>query len=481
MSEGINRVDVAIVGGGIAGMACAFHLQEKSAAAGKSVRYALLERADSWGGKLRTEQIEGYGDTPFVVEAGPDSFITEKPWGMQLARQLGLESEFLPTNDHKRKTFILHKGRPAALPDGVLLIVPTKIMPFALSTLITPWGKLRMAMDLFIPAKKDDKDETLAQFIERRLGREALDKIAEPMLSGIYNAEAEKQSILATFPRFRDMEKKYGSLMRGMLASRRKRVAAATPAPAAKPSKPMSMFMSLAGGIEELAKTLAPRLTGDCRLDTGVQSVQRSDGGYRLALSSGEALEAGAVVLAVPTYVAATLLAELAPDAAAHLRQIRYVSTGTISLAFRRDEIAHPLDGFGIVIPRSEKRPINAITWTSTKFDRRAPSGYVLLRVFFGGSRSPQMMERSDAEIEQIARQELRSAMDITAQPVFHRIFRWKDATPQYDVNHLDRVAAIEAALPPAFHVTGSPYRGIGIPDCIHQGQQTAEKILGIG
>ncbi|MFZ1754265.1 MAG: protoporphyrinogen oxidase [Caldilineaceae bacterium] len=483
MSQTPSQVDVAIVGGGIAGMACAFHLQEKAAAAGKAVSYALLEQSDRWGGKLRTETIDGYGDAPFIVEAGPDSFITQKPWGLQLARQLGLESKFLPTNDHKRRTFVLHSGRPVAMPDGVLLIVPTKFTPFALTPLISPLGKLRMGMDLFLPAKTDDADETLADFIQRRLGREALDKLAEPLLSGIYNAEAEKQSVLATFPRFREMEKQHGSLMRGMLASRKARTAAVSPTGNGdgNGSKPLSMFMSLAGGMEEMAAALRARLTGDCRLTTGVESIQAAGAGYRLALSDSTALEAGAVVLAVPTYVAGPLLAGIAPTAAAGLGEIRYVSTGTISLAYKRDEINHPLDGFGVVIPRSENRPINAITWTSTKFDQRVPDGYALLRVFFGGSRSPEMMQRSDAEIEQIARQELRAIMDIDATPLFHRIFRWQKATPQYDVGHRERVAAMEAALPAGLHLTGSPYRGIGIPDCIHQAQQTAEKILDIG
>ena len=478
-----STVQVAIVGGGISGLAAAYYLQRHAAAANRAFSYALIESSPRLGGKILTDEVHGFGDTPFVVEGGPDSFLTQKPWALQLMRELGLEDRLLGTNDHLRKTFVLHKGRPTPLPDGVLMIVPTKIMPFALSPLISPWGKLRMGLDLLIPAKRDDEDETLADFIRRRLGDEALDKIAEPLLSGIYNAEAEKQSLLSTFPRFRDIEKKHGSLILGMLASRAKRPA--SPAPAAPstnghgPSKPISMFMSLRGGTRELVDTLVTKLTGDVRLGTGVVAIDAlPDGaGYRLTLSDGSSIDAQKVVLATPSFVSAGLVRELAPSAADLLDDIRYVSTGTISLGFRRREVSHPLKGFGIVIPRSERRPINAITWSSTKFDYRAPEGHVLLRVFFGGSRTPEMVDRTDDELLAIARSELKAIMDVDAQPVFHRVYRWHNATAQYDVGHLSRVAAIEAALPPGLLVTGSPYRGIGVPDCVHQGQMTAETL----
>ena len=482
-----GTIQVAIIGGGISGLATAYYLQRQAAQAGAPLHYTLIERSPYPGGKIQTETIAGFGDAPFIIEGGPDSFITQKPWALQLAREIGLGDRLLGTNDRQRKVFVLNKGKPTPLPDGVLLIVPTRFMPFALSPLISPLGKLRMGLDLLIPPKRDNQDETLADFIRRRLGDEALDKIAEPLMSGIYNAEAERQSLLATFPRFRDIETQHGSIIRGMLASRRNGVGHGSPASPAKSSaspttgtsaKPLSMFVSLRGGTQELVDTLVAKLTGDLRLNTGVTAISPApQGGYRLTLSDGSTLDATQVVLATPTFAAADLLRSFAPVAADNLDTIRYVSTGTISLGFRRADVSHPLNGFGIVIPRSEKRPINAITWSSTKFDHRAPGNHVLLRVFFGGSRNPEIVDHSDAEIYATARAELHALMGIDATPVLHRIYRWYNATPQYDVGHLDRVAAIEAALPPGILVTGSPYRGIGIPDCVHQAQQTAAQL----
>jgi oxygen-dependent protoporphyrinogen oxidase len=395
-----------------------------------------------------------------------------------LAHELGLEERLLGTNDDRRKVYVLHKGRPTPLPDGVLLIVPTKIKPFALSPLLSPLGKLRMGLDLFIRPKMDGQDETLAEFITRRLGHEALDKIAEPLMSGIYNAEAERQSLLATFPRFRALEEKHGSLIKGMLASRKARKAHSPSGAGQNPAKrPLSMFVSLQDGLDELVHVLPGKLSGDLRLNTSVNQVRRLDGRYVLDLDDGRRLEADAVVLAVPAYCAAELVQDVAPQAAAGLAGIRYVSTGTISLAFRRQDVDLP-EGFGLVIPRSEERLINAVTITSTKFDRRAPDGYVLLRVFFGGSRRPEMMTVDDQRLLTMVRSELDDILGLTARPLFQRIFRWQRANPQYDVGHLERVEAIEMALPAGLHLTGSPYRGIGIPDCVHQGRQTAERIV---
>ncbi len=470
--------DVAIIGGGISGMATAYYLQRHAAQANRPLRYTLIERSPTVGGKIVTEQVHGFGDTPFVVEGGPDSFLTQKPWALELAREIGLQDRLLGTNDHNRKNFVLNKGKLTPLPDGVMLIVPTRFMPFILSPLISLPGKLRMALDFVIPARKDDSDETLAGFVRRRLGNEALDKIAEPLLSGIYNAESEKQSLLATFPRFRDIEKQHGSLIRGMLAGRSKGPAKSNPA---APAKAPSMFISFRNGAQELVDGLLPKLSGNLRINCSVTKIAQQPGdgqvqpSYQLTLSDGTTLSAQQVVFATPTFVTSDLLKEIAPTASTLLSAIRYVSTGSISLGFRRSEVSHPLNGFGVVIPRSENRPINAITWSSTKFDHRAPTDHVLLRVFFGGSRNPEIMERSDEDLLAIARRELHALLGINATPVFHRLFRWQNATPQYDVGHLDRVNAIEAALPPGLLVTGSPYRGIGVPDCVHQAKQTAE------
>ena len=496
----MQSVDVAIIGGGIAGLSTAWYLQQQA----PDMRYLVLEESARWGGKIRTDTIPsamnssemnpdardsgeiesgdavrngiGMAEQPFVVEGGPDAFITQKPWGLQLARELGLAERLLPTNDAQRQVYVVNRGKPTPLPDGVLLIVPTKFMPFAMSRLISPWGKLRMGLDLLIKPKRDGQDETLADFIRRRLGSEALDKIAEPLMSGIYNAEAERQSVLATFPRFRTLEEKHGSLIKGMLASRRMRPAPPKP-DAPTPARPQSVFMSLQGGMNELVDTLVDQLTGDLRLSTKVESLAAQDGGYRLRLADGTEVQAQSVVLAIPAYIAAELMRSFAPAAANQLEQIRYVSTGTISLAFRRDEIDNPLNGFGVVIPRSEGRLINAVTWTSTKFNQRAPADAVLLRAFFGGSRHPEMMDHDDAALLAIVRRELAELLGIRATPLFHRIFRWHRANPQYDVGHLDRVDAVEAALPPGLFVTGSPYRGVGIPDCVHQAQTTAAAV----
>ncbi len=470
---------VAIIGGGIAGLSTAWYLEQQARQKGLDLEYTVLEQAQRWGGKIKTETVDGSDGEPFIVEGGPDSFLTQKPWALQLARELGLDDQLLGTNDAQRKVFVLNKGRPTPLPDGVLMIVPTKIKPFALSTLISPLGKLRMGLDLVIPAKRDGQDETLAEFITRRLGSEALDKIAEPLMSGIYNAEAERQSLLATFPRFRSIEEQHGSLIRGMLAGRKARSNGNDPT-AGSPDKgrsKLSMFVSLQNGTEQLVRELVGQLKGKLRLGTCIARLEALDKGYRLTTGSGEKMTADAVVLAIPAFTAAGLIRELAPGVAEGLDGIRYVSTGTVSLAFRREEVKL-LKGFGLVIPRSERRLINAVTITSTKFDHRAPEDHVLLRVFFGGSRNPQMMDVNDSILVAIVLSELEALLGIDAQPLFYRIFRWHRANPQYDVGHLDRLVEIESNLPGRLFLTGSAYRGIGLPDCVRQGKETAENVV---
>lgn len=474
ISSPVDRADtaahVAIVGGGITGLSAAWYLQKQAAETGINLKLTVLEGSDRWGGKIHSERIDGFGDEPFVIEAGPDSFLTQKPWALQLAKELGLSPRLLDTNDAQRSVFVLKKGRLLPLPAGVMMIIPTEFWPFVVSPLISWPGKLRMGLDLFIPPKRDGQDETIAGFVSRRLGAEAVDRLADPLMSGIYNAESDRQSVLATFPRFRETEATYGSLIRGMAAARKARIGA--------PKPEHAMFVSLKTGTVELVETLVPKLGANLRLKTGVEGITRQNGGYELRLTGGEIIQADHVIVTTPAYAAANLLGDLAPEAAARLKTIRYVSTGTLSLAFRRADIRHPLNGFGLVIPRSEKRRINAITWTSTKFNHRAPEGHVLLRVFFGGSRRPEMMNIDDDELMEVVRDELKDIMGIESEPVLQRVFRWHDSNPQYDTDHLALVDAIEAGLPPGVYVAGSPYRGIGIPDCVYQAQQTAARIF---
>ncbi|MBZ0290823.1 MAG: protoporphyrinogen oxidase, partial [Anaerolineae bacterium] len=294
------------------------------------------------------------------------------------------------------------------------------------------------------------------------------DKLGEPLLAGVYNADPERQSMLATFPQFPTMEKTHGSLLRGLRATT-----------ADKPADSSPMFFSFHNGTQELVNALVDQLEADLRLNTSVSEIQKlPDGSYQLTLTNGEKMRADAVIFAVPANVAAGILKFAAPESANGLNAIRTASIGAVYLGFRRKDVPHPLDGFGAVIPSSEGRPIDGMTWTSSKWDRRAPSGHVLLRVFFGGPHTREAMDLDDAALENMVRGELRTLLNIQAPPFFHRIFRWPDGYPQYDLGHLERVGAIESLLPPGLYLTGSSYRGVGVPDCIRQGQAAAGRVI---
>lgn len=458
---------IAVVGGGIAGLATVYNLQQKAKSAGLDLECTLIESDTRVGGKIVTHTEGG-----FTVEGGPDSFMTQKPWAMELCRELDLGDRLVGTNKISKQVWILWKGKLHKLPDGVLLIVPTRLQPFVFSTLITPWGKLRMGMDLVIPARRDGADETVASFVRRRLGNEALEKIAEPLMGGVHVSDPERQSLLASFPRFADIERKHGSLVRGMLAGRGSHSAN---------GKALSPFMTLRGGLVELVSALENRMTGTrTLLGRRALGVTRSEGGYRIAMDDGSQVEADGVVLATPARDAADLLAEMDGELAARLRAIRYVSTATVSLGYRRDTISHPVKGFGFVIPKGERRRITGCTWSSTKFEGRAPGDSVLLRCFLGGATDETPALAPEEEMVRTAREELKSLMGITAEPVLTKVYRWQAGHPQYDLGHLDRVAEIDrlCGSHPGLALAGSSYRGIGIPDCIHSGATAAESLL---
>ncbi len=473
---------VTIIGGGIAGLATAFYLQKKSAEAGQPLDYSLIEREPRFGGKIDT----AYEDD-FIIEGGPDSFVTIKPHGTMLCRDLGLQNEIIPTNDDRRNIFVLKNGKLTPFPGGYRLTIPTEFVPFALSTLISPLGKLRMGMDLVIPPRRETSDESLAGFIRRRLGDEALDRIAGPIMAGIYVADPERLSMQSTFPDFIRMEQQHGSLIKAMRQAKKQR-AKASAAPASngsKPPKPPAMFTSLKGGMKHLVESLIGQLTGDLRPGSTVTGLSRQEPGFRVTVegpSGTDTIATDAVVIAAPAYVAARLVEPFAPELTGRLQQIRYVSTATVSLGFRAGDVAgqHNFDGFGFMIPKSENRQILACTWSSTKFNHRAPGGDALVRVFVGGDGREHLLDLPDDELVSLARAELTETMGLTAAPVVSRVFRWPKGNAQYDVGHLDRVSEIEAlaATVPGLYFTGSAFRGIGIPDCVKSAVATVEQIL---
>lgn len=465
---------VTIIGGGIAGLATAYYLQEKSRARGDALDYTLVEGSSRFGGKIITAETDG-----FIIEGGPDSFITPKPWAMQLCCDLGITDRLIPTNDDRRNIFVLQKGRLVPFPGGYRLTVPTEFIPFVLSPLISPWGKLRMGLDLFLPARREKSDESLADFIRRRLGAEALDKIGGPIMAGIYSADPERLSLQSTFPQFAEMERKYGSLIKAMRLAKKQR----RPAPSSNGKAP-SMFTSLRGGMEDLVAALVDQLDGDLQLNCRVTGLKHLSPGFEVTVDHPDRppLTTDAVVVAVPAYVATNLVEPIKSELAELLRQIRYASTANISLGYRRADLPppHTLDGFGFMVPRSENRKITACTWTSTKLDHRAPDDGVLLRNFVGGDYQENLANLPDDELIALARAELAEIMGITAEPLIHRVFRWPQASPQYDVGHLDRVTAMEAlaAELPGLYLAGSAFRGIGIPDCIKSALTAVDQIL---
>jgi oxygen-dependent protoporphyrinogen oxidase len=435
-----QKSELIIIGGGIAGLAAAWYAQQQG------IPYTLLESSNRFGGLIHTERV---GDT--VIEYGPDAFITRKPHALQLVKELDLEDALIPVNKTRERIYVLIGKRLVPLPDGLGLLVPTKLMPFLRSPLLTWTGKLRLLLDWFIPAKTDDDDESLADFITRRMGKQVLDRLADPLLAGVYNAEMDKQSILATFPQYRTLEKQHGSLIRGMRSSQ-------------KSASEDSGLMSFQHGMSQLVDTLVSQLTGDLRLNTRVERIMA---GYQVHLASGEILESDSLIMATSANIAANLMQSIAPEAAQGLGKIRYAGIGSISLAYRVQDISHSLDAYGVVIPSNEGRPIDGIQWNSSKWSNRAPAGMVLLRVFFGGPHTRAMLEKSESEIVAIVREQLRDILGIQAEPQFYRLRTWANAYPQYDVGHVQRVADVMASLPPTIALAGNAYHGVGIPDTV--------------
>ena len=445
-------LDVAIVGGGISGLSAAYELQRR----GLSTR--VFEAGSRAGGVITTERFDGW-----VIDGGPDSMLVQKPAAVALCRDLGIAERLISTLT-PRTAYILRDDRLHRIAEGSFLGFPLDVGSLARSSVFTIGGRLRMACEALVPRGSGGEDESIGAFVRRRFGQEAVDYLAEPLLAGIHAGDVDRLSTQALFPRLLDAERQSGSVIRAFRAMR------------AKPS-PQGAFVSLPGGTAELVDALTNALAPDTvRTSARVSEIHRHSH-YQIEMSDGQA-SARAVILAVPAYVAASLLRVFDTTVAALAEATPYASTATVALAYRRDQVAHPMRGSGFVVPRVERSPLLAATWVTSKWPQRAPEGHVLLRGFLGGGRDPRRLDADDDALVALVEEELTRLMGISGSPLFRRLFRWTKQSPQYEVGHRQRVVTIDEQLAsiPGMFVTGSGFRAIGIPDCIADGREIAAR-----
>jgi oxygen-dependent protoporphyrinogen oxidase len=450
---------VVIVGGGIAGLATAYQLHRDG------IPFVVLESRDRAGGVILSEEIDG-----FTIDGGPDALLVQKPEGIALCQELGLGERLVPTK-LPRLAYIQRGQTLHALPAASVLGIPTQVRPFLGTGLFSIPGKLRMGMELFVPARRDDADESIGAFMTRRFGREAAEYLAEPLLAGIHAGDVDRLSLQSLFPRFVQAERNYGSLLRAFRAQARAHDTRASD----------GAFRSLPGGLSEMIRALVAALpTNAIRLNSGALRLDvEPNGAFRVEAATGEILRPRALVLTTPAYVTAKILRVLDEELSRLCSEIPYASTATVAMAFARSQVRHPLNGSGFVVPRVERTGILAASWLSSKWPHRAPEGRVLLRTFLGGARDPNALERTDSEMVQISLQALQPLLGISGAPILTRIYRWDRSSAQHEVGHLERTAAIERRL--ARHnglfITGSGFRGVGIPDCVADGRATARQV----
>ena len=459
---------VAIIGGGIAGLSAAYEL-ELARQAGKPVEYELFEAGPRLGGVIASLMVDGT-----VIEQGPDSFLTEKPAAAELCRELGLEGNFVSSNDAERRTYILVRNRLVSLPDGLMFLVPTKLLPTLMTPLFSWWTKLRMGLELLQTPRRHHGDESVAALVRRHYGREVVDRLADPLLSGIYGGDAEKLSAETVLPKLVEMEAKYGSLTRGMLEGMRAR-AASENAPAPKP-----VFTTLRYGLQQMIDSLAGRLDrGRVHLDSPVAAVERNAGGW--IVRAGEAAAAyDAVIVATPACAAAELLRGVDGGLSDELDGIPYSSSITVNLVYDGEEMDPLPPGFGFLVPVSEGRAMLACTFIHRKFPGRTAAGKSVLRVFLGGVHNASLLEKPDETIAELVQRELLEILQISAVPEMVEIRRWPRAMAQYAVGHKARYRRIQERLAelPKLYLVGNAYDGIGISDCIRLGRGAAREIV---
>jgi len=454
---------IAIIGGGVSGLSAAYSLEQQKKS-GAEIDYVVFESGPRFGGVIQTERFDD-----FVVEAGPDSFLTEKPWAGELCRELGLGDQLIPSNDAERRTHILVNGALVPLPDGLMFMVPTNLPATFFSRLFSWQTKLRMIREWFYRPSSDPSECTVAEFVERHYGREMVERVADPLLAGVYGGSADELSVTAVLPRFAEIEARQGSLGRAMVAARK--LQRTTPRP---------LFTSLKNGMQTMTEAIVARIPESARrLNTFVE-VLKPESGKWLVLSGGRTEEFDAVVLAAPAHTTAQLARSDLPQLASELDQINYSSSVTVALAYD-EKVRNSLPkGFGFLVPRAERKHTLACTFVHQKFAGRAPANRALLRCFLGGSRDEQIMQASDQQIERIVYRELNEILGITAKPLFVRINRWHKSMAQYQLGHNARVERIHQLTLNirGLALAGNAYGGIGIPDCIRSGTEAAAKIL---
>lgn len=465
---------IAILGGGLTGLAAAHRLLELRD--DRPIDVHLFDAGSRWGGLVGTVERDGY-----LIDTGGDSFITNKPGALQLCQRLGLSNSLQATDAQYRGALVLYEGRPYPVPEGFQLLSPTAMGPILRSPILSPWGKLRMGWEYFIPPRKEQGDETLASFVRRRFGSEALERLVQPLVGGIYTSDPEKLSLLATMPRFLAMEQKYGSLLRAMQAGKSEVVEDTSS------GARYGLFAGLRGGMQDLVDALVAKIAPSVSMhsDMGIFGITPAEvtGRYRLWMTPRrETLpnEFDAVILTLPAWRSASVLDPFAPKLAYELSAIEYASSTIVVTGHRLADIADPLNAFGLVIPHREHRRILAVSFSSRKFPNRAPVGRMLLRTFVGGAMQPELADLDDEDTIQLVREELAATLGVRGRPDFTLVVRYPKAMPQFHLGHLDRVARIErlTAEHPGLAIAGNAYHGVGIPDAIHSGEQAAARIL---
>ncbi|HWP57201.1 MAG TPA: protoporphyrinogen oxidase [Candidatus Acidoferrales bacterium] len=466
---------LVVVGGGISGLTAAHRALEIAREKNLALELKLLEASARLGGVISTQRVDD-----FLIEDGPDGFLTEKPWALELCGRLGLVPRLIRTQSANRSVYVVCRGRLEPLPEGFFLMAPTRLGPLVRTPIFSWRGKARLLIEPLIRRRRHTSDESVASFVRRRLGREVLERVVQPLVGGIYGADPEELSMAATLPRFFASERAGRSVLRSIQRDRR---AGAAAAGRDRSGARYSLFASFSGGMGELVDALATRLPKQAlRLNARVERLERGPPGdtWTVVLRDGEKFSASGVILAAPAHAAAEILCGVAPEVSAKLKEIRYTSTATVNLAYRREEIAHPLDAFGFVVPALERRSIVACTFSSVKYPNRAPEGFVLLRAFVGGALGGAALAGDDASVEASVRRDLRALLGVTAAPLFSRVCRYPLSLPQYRVGHLDLLRAIDGELQkwPGLALAGSGYRGVGVPDCVRDGEHAAAAVL---